>query len=343
MKLQNNLKYADEDGGDIEHPLVSIVILNWNGEKCIRDCLDSVLRTEYPSFEVIVVDNASTDGSKDLIKNLYPQVKLIENRENLGWCIGNNIGIKEAKGDIIVLLNNDTIVDKNWIKEIVNEARNPDVGVIGCRLYFPNTNVIQSFGFRKISLEIYENIGGGQVDNGQLNDIRDVDYVSGAAMAIKMEVLEKVGLLDPNLNAFHTDVDLCLRAKKAGYRVVMSNAKVYHYGSFSWNKFPIRKILFFHKDRLYFIRKHYAPRILLQYLLLEQLKEFKYNLIRYLKKETVLQRLNSLGLEKEGKKLIKSAIEIVLLNYTLFIVALFAYMFRGRKLKRRLVEFRDVI
>lgn len=330
MKLQNNLKYADEDGGDIERPLVSIVILNWNGEKCIRDCLDSVLRTEYPSFEVIVVDNASTDGSKDLIKNLYPQVNLIENRENLGWCIGNNIGIREAKGDIIVLLNNDTIVDKNWIKEIVNEARNPDVGVIGCRLYFPNTNVIQSFGFRKVSLEIYENIGGGQVDNGQLNDIRDVDYVSGAAMAVKMEVLEKIGLLDPNFNAFHNDVDLCLRAKKAGYRVVMSNAKVYHYGSFSWNKFPIRKILFFHKDRLYFIQKHYAPRILLQYLTIEQIKILTRNLLRFLRKETVLQRLNLLGLETQRKGLIRSAIRSIMLDSMLLPVGLLLFIFRRK-------------
>jgi GT2 family glycosyltransferase len=87
----------------MSNPKISIIILNWNGEKYIKECLESVLKTEYPNFEVIVVDNASTDRSKEIIKR-YPQVKLIENKKNLGFCEGNNIGIRCAIGDIIILL-----------------------------------------------------------------------------------------------------------------------------------------------------------------------------------------------------------------------------------------------
>lgn len=320
----------------MNEPLVSVIILNWNGEKVIRECIDSVLRTDYSRFEVIVVDNASSDSSKDIIRSLYPHVKLIEEEKNLGWCMGNNVGIKEAKGDIIVLLNNDTIVDRNWIKEIVKKAVDPKVGIIGCRLYFPRSNVIQSLGFREVFLGNYESIGAGQIDNGQFGDVEDVDYVSGAALAVKREVLEKIGLLDPNLLAFHNDVDICLRAKKAGYRVVTSNAKVYHYGSFSWNQFQVeKKILLSHRDRLYFIVKHYGIRALPRYLLEYTIKSFHYDLSRFIRGGTVAQKLESLKSRGRGKKLYKLAIKTTILNYTMFIVALFGFMFQGRKINKK--------
>jgi len=148
--------------------LVSVVILNWNGGDYLRRCVESVLETDYPRnlIEVIVVDNGSTDGSAKSIKKMYPQVKLIENKKNLGFCVGNNVGINKASGDLIILLNNDTIVDNGWIREILKKAKDPKVGIVGCRLYFPQTKVIQVIGFRSKFLGYMEAIGSGEEDNG---------------------------------------------------------------------------------------------------------------------------------------------------------------------------------
>jgi len=272
-------------------PKVSIIILNWNGGKCLKECLNSVLRTKYPNFEVIVVDNASSDGSQEIVKRDYPQVTLIENKENLGFCIGNNIGIEKAKGDIMVLLNNDTIVDENWVKEIVKKAKDPNVGIIGCRIYYPNSRVIQSFGFRMKFLGYWENIGAGQEDYGQFNGIEEVDYVTGAALAIKREVIEKIGKLDPNFYAYGEDIDICLRAKKVGYKVVTSNAIVYHYGSASWKHFPIKKAYLNSINILYLIMKHFPPKMLLKYVLEYPIRSLVVDICRFLKGDTVLQKV----------------------------------------------------
>jgi hypothetical protein len=202
-------------------PLVSVVILNWNGGDYLRSCVKSVLETDYPRnrIEVIVVDNGSTDNSAKFIKKIYPQVNLIENERNLGFCVGNNIGIKKASGDLIILLNNDTIVDSAWIKEILKKAKNPKVGIVGGRLYFPQTKVIELMGYRSKFLGYREAIGSGEEDNGQYDEVNNVDSVIGALLAIKREVIAKIGLLDSRFFAYCEDIDLCHRARKAGYIV----------------------------------------------------------------------------------------------------------------------------
>lgn len=195
------------------NPLVSIVILNWNGELFLSRCVHSVSQTDYPRnlIEVIVVDNGSNDNSAKTVAKTYPQVKLVENKRNLGFCVGNNIGISKASGDLIILLNNDVLVDKAWIKEILRKAKNPKIGIIGCKLYYPGTRIIQSIGFRSKFIGYMEAVGFGEEDNGQFDDIDGLDYVSGASLAIKKEVIAKIGLLDHKFHAYCEDVDLCFR------------------------------------------------------------------------------------------------------------------------------------
>lgn len=315
------------------YPLVSVVILNWNGGDYLRRCVNSVLETDYPRnlLEVIVVDNGSTDGSARSAKKMYQQVKLIENRRNLGFCVGNNIGIKRASGDLIVLLNNDTIVDKDWIKEILKKASDPKVGIVGCRLYFPGTKIIQTLGFRVKFLGCWESIGAGQMDNGQFDDTEDVDYVSGAAIAIEREVIDKIGLLDPEFYAYCEDADWCYRAEKVGYRVVISNAIVYHYGSMSWDRLPLKKAYLANRNHLYFIMKHYSPKTLLRYAFGYPIRSFKIDLCRFIRGETVLQRVKTQSKNTKREKISTVALTMVFLRTTMFFMALLSMIIRRRE------------
>lgn len=256
-------------------PLVSIIVLNWNKRKYLKRCLDSVLNTDYPRIEIMISDNGSTDGSVELINKEYHSVILIENTTNLGFCEGNNVAIKRAKGDIVVLLNNDTWVDKNWIKEIVKAASDPKVGVIGCKLFFADTNVIQSLGYHLHLLGHHINRGLLKVDDEKFETekVTAVDYVTGSALAIKRSVISKIGLLDPTFYAYFEDADWCYRAKDAGYKVVVApKAIVHHFGSVSWNNFSFKKVYLTERNRFYFILKHYYGLTLLKALTLHDLK-----------------------------------------------------------------------
>jgi len=307
-------------------PYVSVIVLNWNGRKYIRKCLDSLFKTEYPKhkLEIIVVDNASTDGSQEIVEKEYPDVVLIRNRENMGFCGGNNIGIRKATGDLIILLNNDTIVDRNWIIEILKEAKDPKVGIIGCKLLYSPGKIIQSCGWKEKFLGYWEDIRAGQA----LKEVtgvggREVDYVCGAALAIKREVVEKIGLLDPHFYAYVEDVDWCYRAKRAGYKVVTSNAIVYHYGSASWHRFPLKQFYLIYRNKVLFICKNYPRFALLKYFLEYPIRFTAEALLRSLKKETLIQKiLFKTGCNGALRKLLKTYFLNIFFFYLTLIPAL---------------------
>lgn len=170
-------------------------------------CLKSVFKANYPNelLEVILVAGGSTDGSVEASSSLFPKIKIIETLKNLGFCMGNNVGIKKASGDLVILLDNDTIVDKNWFNEIVAVSNDPQIGIIGCRLYYPETKIIQSLVIQTKFVEYWASIGAGQEDIGQFKDITAVEYVSGAALAFKREVLNKIGVLDSHFYEYVED------------------------------------------------------------------------------------------------------------------------------------------
>jgi len=219
-------------------PKVSIIILNWNGKEDTTECLESLKRISYSNYEIILVDNGSSDGSVEFLKERYPQIEIIENGRNLGFAEGNNVGIKKAieKGtEYVLLLNNDTIVDPKFLGELVKVAEsNPKIGIAGPKTYYYDYNGrkdIINFAGGKFDIwkgESYH-IGINEIDTGQYDEIRVVDYVEGSCLLAKKEMIEKVGLLNPVYFVYWEENDLCLRASRAGYKSVYApGAKIWH-------------------------------------------------------------------------------------------------------------------
>jgi GT2 family glycosyltransferase len=243
--------------------LVSVIILNYNGKDVLEECLRSILNSNYPKMEVIVIDNGSTDESYMIAKKYEPQVKLIRSSRNLGYSAGNNLGIRAAKGEYIFLVNNDAIIHPDCICELVKIASSdPRIGILGCKVYYKGTRIIQHAGGKlDPSATSPPHIGVFEEDHGQYDEVNDVDYVSGVAMMIKREVIDKVGLLDEHYFAYWEDVDYCFRARKAGFRIVyVPSAVVEHYESFSWKKKPLLQKFLFQRNRLLFILKNFSNR-----------------------------------------------------------------------------------
>lgn len=208
---------------------VITVILNYKVKDLTLKCVASVSASSYSNLEIIVVDNNSEDGLGKEITG----VGFIQNQENLGFTGGNNIGIRQAlkKGaDYIFVLNPDTVVKKDSIEKLVSGLEQTNAGIAGPKIYFDNSETIWYAGGKFDLLNVLgSHRGVNEKDRGQYEKIEETDYVSGAAMMIKREVLEKVGLFDENFFLYYEDSDLCFRAKIAGFKIMyLPTAIVYH-------------------------------------------------------------------------------------------------------------------
>lgn len=242
-------------------PFVSIIIVNWNEGKMIRDCLISIKdHTDYPNFNVIVVDNGSTDGSVEMIQRKFPWVKLIKN-EIPYFARANNMGIKYALkegADYVFLLNNDTkMIHRDWLTRIIEiPEANPNVGIVGCKLIYPDGRIQHAGGKIDVkSSEVAFNYGAGKLDNGSYDEVKDVDYVTGAAFLIRKEVLQKIGLLDERFSPIYfEETDYCARAKMAGYRIIYNpRTKIVHREGITVKKRLPQRHYLMHKNRIRFM------------------------------------------------------------------------------------------
>ena len=228
------------------NPNISVIILNWNGKEYIEDCLRSVLSQAYDNFNVILVDNNSTDGSVEFIRKNFSNTKIIALDQNYGFAKGNNIGIKYAlekyNPEYILLLNNDTkIVREDTLTNLTKAAESDcKIGILGCKLIssdgkteFPGTNV------RPLSIED----SSGLLDN---------DFAIAAAFLIKKSVINTIGLFDEGYSPFLIeDVDYCIRAKKAGYLIkVFPSIEVIHNKHSSLQKQPLKYVDFVEKKNI---------------------------------------------------------------------------------------------
>lgn len=241
--------------------LVSVIICSLNGERVLPVCLESVLGSEYSPFEVIVVDNGSSDGTSKLVTENFPQVKLLRAGRNLGFAGGNNLGLKAAQGEILVLLNDDTAVSPDWLTAAVKAAEQlPDWGIFGARLLYPDQQTIQHAGGIVGANALTQHIGNGEIDRGQYNKIRECDYVTGAAFFIRRELMQKIGLLDEGyFPIYFEEVDYCWRARRLGYKVYyIPHIKVYHYESRTTRKFSPGFLYKYHRNRIRFILKNFG-------------------------------------------------------------------------------------
>jgi GT2 family glycosyltransferase len=206
---------------------VLIIVLNWNGEEYLEECLGSLMsETLHEDYQVLVVDNNSEDDSVEIVDD-FPEVDLIENERNLGFSIGNNIGLYKNPGyDYYLLLNNDTEVKEGWLEKLLETfEEKEDAGICGPKLKH-HDGTIQSAG---INLPELESMRSDEEDREM--ETEEVDGVLGAAFMIKDEVIEEIGYLDEFFSpAQHEESDYCSRARKAGYKVYLEpDSEVLHY------------------------------------------------------------------------------------------------------------------
>ena len=245
----------------------SVIVLCWNGIEYLPGCLDSLSQQDYPDLEIIVVDNGSTDNSADWVATHFPTIQLIRNKHNLGFAAGNNIGLAAATGDVMVLLNQDTRVKRDWLAQLVQGiTSDPRIGIGGCKILYPDEQTIQhAGGIIRLPLAFPDHFGYRQPDDGRWDQQRDLDYVTGAAIAFRRDVLETIGPLDEGFYpAYYEDADLCARARAAGYTATyFPHASLIHLESTSigWNS-PTY-LQYMHRGRLRYLLKHVSPTFFL--------------------------------------------------------------------------------
>ncbi|MSS70123.1 MAG: glycosyltransferase family 2 protein [Candidatus Latescibacteria bacterium] len=199
---------------------VTVIIVLYNGRRWIDACLSSVLATDYPNFRALVVDNASTDGGAAYLRERFPDVEMIASPVNVGFAEGNNIGIRRALAQgrrYLVLLNQDTVVTPSWLIELVRAAEaNPDAGILNPLLRnYEDTDLDRVFRELADRNEAFRR----DLTAGSPGPFYDLPKANGAAMFVRREVFERVGLFDPLYFAYFEETDLCRRAALAGYRI----------------------------------------------------------------------------------------------------------------------------
>jgi len=212
-------------------PDVDIIIVNYNGIGYIEACLDSLFRTDYPSFTVIMVDNGSSDGSVELVRTKYPGVRLILNGANLGFGRANTAGIEAGKAEFRALLNNDTIVDKGWLSPLVDAMLADKSVASACSklLFMNNRRIVNGVGGGMNFLGYGFDIGIYERDDGSLDGTSEVFFPCAAACLLRRSAFDDVGGFDRKFFMYHEDVDLGWRFWLRGYRVkCVSVSVVYH-------------------------------------------------------------------------------------------------------------------
>lgn len=241
---------------------VAVVILNYKVKKETLGCIKSVLGSDYKNLQIIVVDNNSGDNLEKEIKK-FSDVIFIQNKKNLGFTGGNNVGIKYALisgADYIFILNPDTEITKSCISALVNNINEGDI--LGPKIYFYNSHKIWYAGGILDKLNVIgKHRGVDEEDIGQYKSIEETDYVSGAALFTKKEVFDKIGFFDENYFLYYEDSDFCLRAKKAGFKILyIPAALVYHKNAQSTGLGSPLQDYFITRNRLLFAFKFLSIR-----------------------------------------------------------------------------------
>ena len=245
----------------LDEALVSIVIPVYNAGNVIEDCLNSVLALDYKNFEVIIVDDCSTDKSVDFIRNNFPRIKVLTTPRNSGFAASINLGIKNSQGIIVVLLNMDTIVDKGWLRPLVNLLVNDkSIGLVGSKIFSYDRKILQHAGGLLLENGLSVHIGRGEPDNGKYNSLRDVDYLCGASLGFKRSTIEGMGLFDEGYRPlYYEDADMAYRLRKRGLRVVyLPDSVLVHKENVSTCGLTKKFYYYYHKSRLRFVFKNYG-------------------------------------------------------------------------------------
>ena len=215
---------------------VAIIIINWNSYSLTRDCLESLQKIVYQNFQIVLVDNASSDDSAKKLKDEFPEINLIINSDNLGFTGGNNVGLEFALKNgynYLLLLNNDTIVEPNFLSILVEKIEEDDnIAAVQPKIYFNhNRQLVWNAGGRYYPvISLSKVIGEEVVDKGQFSDSKESDWLTGCAFMTRSSVVSEVGLLsDLYFYGCFDDVDWSIRMRKKGYKLLFcADSKIYH-------------------------------------------------------------------------------------------------------------------
>lgn len=246
-----------------EHPLVSVIIPNWNGASLLPACLDALRAQTYPALEILLVDNASRDDSVDIVRCGYPEVHLVELPENLGLTGGVNAGIRVASGEIIALLNNDAEAEPDWVFALVRAlSAYPEAGSVASKmLLHDRRDVLNSAGDTYGLDGLPANRGVWEKDAGQFDGDTYIFGACGGAAAYRRRMLDEIGLFDEDLFMYCEDVDIAWRGQIAGYRCVFApDAVVYHRLSATGG--GITSSYYTGRNTLFVLAKDYPPALL---------------------------------------------------------------------------------
>lgn len=249
---------------------LSIILVSWNTRQLLADCLDSVY-AYAPSepFEVLVVDNASGDGSAAMVKERFPQARLIESEKNVGFAQGNNLAVPLCSGEYVLLLNPDTVVKPQALDALVQfmDAHSA-AGAAGSRLLNPDETLQPSCHpaptlarelWRLFHLDRIRPFGAYHMHRWDMNQPREVDVIQGASFIVRKAILDKIGFLDGRYFMYSEEVDLCYRLQKAGWKLYYVPAsRVIHYGGQSTKLVAADMFLQLYLGKLMYFRKHYG-------------------------------------------------------------------------------------
>lgn len=237
-------------------PLVSIVIINWNGGQIFKDCLESLVKVKYPKIELIVVDNASEDQSENfpLKYKRFKQTRIIKNESNLGFAEANNQGVKYAKGKYILLLNNDTRVEKDFLSKLVSRIeKDSSIAVIQPKIFLMHENgYLDNAGSYLTKIGFLKHWGFMERDGPEFNKEREIFSAKGACMLIRKQVVDEVGLFDPKFVSYFEESDFCWRVWLANYRILFyPQAIIYHKLGFTIRRLNAVKLNYhYYKNRI---------------------------------------------------------------------------------------------
>lgn len=243
------------------YPLVSLVTINYNQTEVTRELLRSLKKITYPHLEIIVVDNASEDDSCLSLKQEYPEITLIQNKTNLGFAGGNNTGIRIAKGEYILLINNDVEVTTGFLEPLVDVFHShPKAGMVSPKIVYHNRNeLIQYAGSNGINpwTGRGKKIGGLEQDNGQYDYTAETHLVHGACMMVSRELIRKIGLLYEDYFLYYEEHDWAEHAKRQGFKIFYTGrSKIYHKESISTGKNSPLKTYYLTRSRLMFLKRN---------------------------------------------------------------------------------------
>lgn len=247
----------------MEKILASVLIVNWNGKEFLEDCLSSVMGQSCKNFEVVLVDNASTDGSVDFVRRNFPKVKILQNKKNLGFSGGNNTGLKHAKGKYIATLNTDTKADRTWLEELIKTAESDrKIGMVSSRILFFDNKGVDTLGIKLTKFGFFSDIT-------KKEELPKLFSICDGAGLWKKDMLDDINIsneyYDNDFFLYSEENDICFRARLRGWKAAHAkNAIVYHLHSGSTSKISGKNDYYGQRNSLWVIIKNMPSSLLIR-------------------------------------------------------------------------------